>query len=208
MARSCTNCGSAFADDEQVVVCPACGSRDVSITAEASAGVVAVAEAPGLELGYGPRGWQHQWDLFTRYLDRLRDVYASPPRDNQEVSDRVDLLLLAAWHLKDWVCADSDNQGKITTGRVDRYANNHLHLNIARGYANTAKHMRLRPHPRGPRLTARIAKFNVPGNRVTIGYRYEDEPEDAEGMIDALELAEHVRDDWVELLTARGIMHK
>ena len=60
VARTCSNCDSAFTDDEQVVEYSTCGSRAVSITAEAA---VTVIPSVDIALSYGPNpGWRQQWD--------------------------------------------------------------------------------------------------------------------------------------------------
>jgi predicted nucleic acid-binding Zn-ribbon protein len=208
VSRQCEECGASFGEPNQVLTCPQCGSAKIAITSEAFLEVVSIIDDVQIRIDYGDNGgWHYQWRLLGRHLAALRAAYTDgQSRGNEVVRDLVDAVLLALWHLKDWVCADQANMAKITKSNVDRYATRHHHLGLARDYANTTKHAR---RDRPSHTVARVVRYESHGNRVTIGHRQQPEPPGtelaADHQIDALVLAEAAERDWRELLAQHGI---
>ncbi len=207
MTRRCGECGYELAADDQAGRCSACGSDRIDISVGAAPLVVAVTiAAPGIEIGYDPSpGWPYQWRQVQRFLGELRTIYTDEQgHNNIDVLDQVvNPLMLALWHLKDWVCNDEANVEKITEPQVDTWADDHHHLGLARAYANIFKHSKLR---KADRLTAQALTYTADGsgNRVTIGHRLGYEPAEImkqpDHQIDALALAEGAERDWRDLL--------
>jgi hypothetical protein len=167
--------------------------------------VAVTAFAPTVSIGYSLEpGWAYQWHGIQRHLARLREQYQGiNTLGNVDVEQNVHSLFLGLFHLSDWLHQDSALSLSESTVRtwINQYPGS---LGLCRDYANTWKHMKR--NQSGARI-AQVTRFESGpnGQKVTIGYRPHDQPNQPMTEIDALELAEQSEQDWRDFLKAHGI---
>jgi hypothetical protein len=207
-ATTCADCKGDLDDVAEGAPCPRCGGGRRSVNLQAGAAIVVVAAiAPTFEVGYNPEpGWAQQWHTIQYHLARLRQQYSGEREvDNQEMGQTVTALMIALWHLIDWLREDGDIQGPLnkllTTGSIySRIRDDFPALLVCGGFANTVKHSKRR----NPcELTARNATFSSAGPKMTI--RYGLAGDDRASNVDALELAEQCEKAWRDLLSEHGV---
>ena len=149
-------------------------------------------------------GWAYQWHGIQRHLARLREQYQGiNTLGNVDVEQNVHSLFLGLFHLSDWLHQDSALS--LSESMVRTWINQHPDsLGLCRDYANTWKHMKR--NQSGARI-AQITRIESGSNgqKVTIGFRPHDQPNQPMTEVDGLELAGQSEQDWRDFLRTHGI---
>jgi hypothetical protein len=167
--------------------------------------VAASAMSVTVSIGYSlTPGWAYQWNGIQRHLARLREQYQGiKTLGNVDVEQTVHSLFLGLYHLYDWLHQDSalSLSQRVVNDWIVQHPDS---LGLCRDYANTWKHMKRN------QLGARIAQITSiesgpNGQKVTIGYRPWDQPNQPMTEVDGLALAEQSEQDWRDFLKDHGI---
>ena len=119
---------------------------------------------------------------------------------NVEMGETVTALMLAVWHVNDWLEKDDDIPATVKAKLRD--VRMIAPLGICNAYANTAKHRTLNDPTR---TAARVHEFSTNGPTMTIRYGPGDVAEDSWQTIDALDLAEQCDRAWREWLAKHRV---
>lgn len=202
----CPDCQQNLDDVPVSDPCPQCGGARRNAVVQAQAALsVATAMSVTVSIGYNLEpGWAYQWNSIQRHLARLREQYQGiNTLGNVDVEQNVHSLFLSLFHLYDWLHEDSALS--LSKAVVNDWINQHPDsLGICRAYANTWKH---KTRDRPGALIAQITRIESGpnGQKVTIGYRPWDQPNQPMTEVDGLELAEKSEQDWRDFLKAHGI---
>jgi hypothetical protein len=205
MTMTCPDCGHNLDEVPVGDPCPECGGtrRTEHFYGSAALAVNAVVSTT-ISVAYNPTpGWTQQWSSVQYHLRRLREQYSGEsPVGNQEMGETVATLMIALWHVSDWLRNDDVTPGSLLKilkpeKQFFEYIRANVPpLDICNGYANTIKHSKRKVGW----LTARNQTYNSDGPKMTIIHG-----RDEMQTIDALELAEQCEQAWRELLTEHQV---
>jgi len=206
MAMICPDCQQDLDDVSVGDPCPQCGGKRRSAVLQAQATMAAVsAMSVTGSIGYSLEpGWAYQWNGFQRHLARLREQYQGIRiLGNVDVEQTVHSLFLGLYHLYDWLYRDSALP--LTEPTVKAWINqNPDSLGLCRDYANTWKHTKR--NQSGSRIAQIIRiESGSNGQKVMIGYRPWDQPNQPMTEVDGLAAAEQSEQDWHDFLKMHGI---
>jgi hypothetical protein len=158
-----------------------------------------------VSIGYSLEpGWAYQWNGIQRHLARLREQYQGIRMlGNVDVEQTVHSLFLGLYHLYDWLHQDSALP--LPEPTVKAWINeNPDSLGLFRDYTNTWKHMKR--NQSGSRIAQIIRiESGSNGQKVMIGYRPWDQPNQPMTEVDGLAAAEQSEQDWHDFLKMHGI---
>ena len=155
-----------------------------------------------------PRKPMEQIDRATRYLERMREIYAGMAilyDDRKRFEDDVVSFFVHCHHIGDWFA--QLNQVNMTPAQVNAFINQHEALRVCADLCNGSKHCKLtrmlrtgrQPHIALKHYRASTWLTDGGGEEVLKG-RYSILT--ASGPIDALALAEQCLKLWVDLVAA------
>jgi hypothetical protein len=130
-----------------------------------------------------------QWERVNRWYNRFKMINTGRPHDqpSENYQDDVYAFFLNCYHLKDWI--RNDQSTGAAAGKVEKFVENSVELNLCRDICNSIKHLKLKCSKSGkdPRFGRRDNKLDLGGGAPTIAVNYEIQT--TTGPIDAFELA-------------------
>lgn len=204
-----------YLPEEHAAKCPKCGDgyrmyegNWAAIESLLDIPIGRIERKAELKPGYGALAAQ-----IRRRMDRVEQLYAgSNSIDAYEVLDEIDALIVAIYHMSDWMRKDPQVSDRVSDDDVwDLYSS--YPLALTRSYANTYKHLVLDP-PKGKRalpyvVYARIESYQrVNDSRPVVLIKHWAEPAHEgyhDGSVEALKFANECLDALQDFGTAKGI---
>ncbi len=157
-----------------------------------------------------PRPWRPMWDSVQRLHERVIAGMApsqDPTTDGVLTVDLLALLMVNAWHLRDYIEADSSlpqgAQDEALNLRMTRKGASARAIHVAADFVDTYKHAARRQSYRTVSMNEVASEWSPHGTwtRVTFLGQVGDQRE----SIDALWLANAVVADWLAFFQRHGI---